>query len=104
MRRRFTIGVRDVLEARLLPPLMQRIAREAPNVEIAAVRADRRELEGELARGSLDAAIDMLLPLSDVDTAPARGRRWVVRGGARRASAGRAAARSRRPICSWITC
>lgn len=64
MRRRFTIGVRDVLEARLLPALMQRIAREAPNVEIAAVRADRRELESELARGTLDAAIDMLLPLS----------------------------------------
>lgn len=65
MRRRFTVGVRDVLEARLLPPLMRRIAREAPNVGIAAVRADRRELEAELARGSLDAAIDMLLPLSD---------------------------------------
>lgn len=65
VQRRFTIGVRDVLEARLLPPLLRRIALEAPNVEIAAVRADRRELEAELARGTLDAAIDMLLPLSD---------------------------------------
>jgi DNA-binding transcriptional LysR family regulator len=65
MRRRFTIGVRDVLEARLLPPLLRRIAAEAPNVDIAAVRADRRELEAELARGTLDAAVDMLLPLSD---------------------------------------
>jgi len=62
---RFTIGVRDVLEATLLPALMARIEKEAPHIEIAAVRADRRELESELAMGSLDAAIDvLLLPLS----------------------------------------
>jgi DNA-binding transcriptional LysR family regulator len=65
-RTKFTIGVRDVLEATLLPPLMERIASEAPHIEIAAVRADRRELESELAMGALDAAIDvLLLPLSE---------------------------------------
>ena len=47
--RRFTLGVRDVLEARLLPPLLRALAVEAPGVDIAAVRADRRELEAELA-------------------------------------------------------
>lgn len=62
--RRFTLGVRDVLEARLLPPLLRALAVEAPGVDIAAVRADRRELEAELARGTLDAAIDIALPLS----------------------------------------
>lgn len=62
---RFTIAVRDVLEATLLPALMERVAREAPQIEIAAVRADRRELESELAMGTLDAAIDVLLPLSE---------------------------------------
>jgi DNA-binding transcriptional LysR family regulator len=65
-RHKFTIGVRDVLEATLLPALMARIEKEAPYIEIAAVRADRRELESELAMGSLDAAIDvLLLPLSE---------------------------------------
>jgi len=55
-RLRFTIGVRDVLEATLLPALMARVEKEAPHIEIAAVRADRRELESELAMGTLDAA------------------------------------------------
>ena len=63
---KFTIGVRDVLEATLLPALMQRVEKQSPHIEIAAVRADRRELESELAMGSLDAAIDvLLLPLSE---------------------------------------
>ena len=63
---KFTIAVRDVLEATLLPALMERVARQAPHIEIAAVRADRRELESELAMGTLDAAIDvLLLPLSE---------------------------------------
>ncbi|HZR38104.1 MAG TPA: LysR family transcriptional regulator [Nevskia sp.] len=65
-RHKFTIGVRDVLEATLLPALMARVEKQAPHIEIAAVRADRRELESELAMGSLDAAIDvLLLPLSE---------------------------------------
>lgn len=63
--RRFTLGVRDVLEATLLPALMVQVCAAAPRVEIAAVRADRRELEAELAAGTLDAAIDVLLPLSE---------------------------------------
>ena len=63
--RRFTLGVRDVLEATLLPPLMQAVMTQAPKVEVAAVRPDRRQLEAELAGGTLDVAIDILLPLSD---------------------------------------
>ncbi len=61
---RFTVAVRDVLESTLLPPLMQRVLANAPQIDIAAVRVDRRQLESELALGSLDAAIDVLLPLS----------------------------------------
>lgn len=59
--RRFVIGVRDVLESPALPPLMRRIAK-APQVDIAAVRFNRRELESELASGMLDLALDVLLP------------------------------------------
>ncbi len=36
----------------------------APHVEIAAIRFDRREMESELLAGTLDAAIDILLPVS----------------------------------------
>lgn len=60
----FTVAVRDVLESTLLPPLVQRVIVTAPHIDIAAVRVGRRQLESELATGSLDAAIDVLLPLS----------------------------------------
>lgn len=63
--RRFTLSVRDVLEATLLPVLMRRITDSAPLIDVATVRVDRRELEAELAMGTVDAAIDILLPLSD---------------------------------------
>ena len=62
--KRFTVAVRDVLESTLLPPLMQRVTATAPQIDIAAIRVDRRQLESELAMGALDAAIDVLLPLS----------------------------------------
>jgi DNA-binding transcriptional LysR family regulator len=63
--KRFTIAVRDVLESTLLPTFMQRVTRLAPKVEIAVVRANRRELESELSMGTIDAAMDVLLPLTD---------------------------------------
>lgn len=63
--KRFTVAVRDVLESTLLPVFMQRVTRLAPKVEIAVVRANRREIESELSMGTIDAAMDMLLPLSD---------------------------------------
>jgi len=62
--RRFTLSVRDVLEATLLPVLMRRVTESAPLIGINTVRVDRRELAAALAAGTVDAAIDMLLPLS----------------------------------------
>jgi DNA-binding transcriptional LysR family regulator len=62
--KRFDLALRDVLEATVLPPLMRRVRKEAPGVDIAASQVDRRELEHELASGTLDGAIDVLLPLS----------------------------------------
>lgn len=62
--REFTLALRDVLESTLLPPLMVRINQNAPQATIAAIQVDRRELESELAAGTLDCAIDVLLPLS----------------------------------------
>jgi len=61
--RGFSLALRDVLEASVLPPLMARVAREAPAVGLNTLQVGRRELESELAAGTLDAAIDILLPL-----------------------------------------
>lgn len=63
--RRFTIGVRDVFEATLLPPLMRAIQRVAPHVEVAALMVGRSELEAEMAAGRLDAALDVRWPMSE---------------------------------------
>ncbi|TFW09295.1 LysR family transcriptional regulator [Oxalobacteraceae bacterium OM1] len=63
--KQFNLALRDVLEANILPPLMQRVQQGAPLVDLAAIQVDRRELENELAAGTLDAAIDVLLPLSN---------------------------------------
>ena len=65
-RRSFTIGCRDVMEAHLLQPLMTRLAREAPGIEIAFVRLDRAQLEADLASGALDLAVEVLANLSDL--------------------------------------
>ena len=61
----FTVGLRDTFESLLLPPLMQRVARTAPNVVMTTVRFDRHSLEAELASGRLDLALDILLPHGD---------------------------------------
>lgn len=63
--KRFTIGMRDVMESAVLPRFMGNIARIAPRVDISIVRVERRELDGELSAGTLDAAIDVLVPLPE---------------------------------------
>ncbi|OFA06249.1 LysR family transcriptional regulator [Duganella sp. HH101] len=63
--RAFSLALRDVLEASVLPPLMARVAQDAPSVGLNTLQVGRRELESELAAGTLDVAIDILLPLSN---------------------------------------
>ena len=62
--RAFTIAVRESQETAFLPALTERVAREAPNIELAAVRIDRRDLEDDLQSGEVDFAIDVALPVS----------------------------------------
>ncbi|MGZ3440905.1 MAG: LysR family transcriptional regulator [Polyangia bacterium] len=64
-KRRFTLGLRDVLEAIVLPNLMEDVSRNAPHIDVGVVAVDRRNLETDLATGVLDAAIDILLPHSE---------------------------------------
>lgn len=65
-RKNFTISLHVTLEASYLPPLIQRIKKEAPLVNIQSCRrVNRNELENKLASGDIDLAIDTLLPVSD---------------------------------------
>jgi DNA-binding transcriptional LysR family regulator len=63
--KRFTVGMRDALQAAVLAELMRDITVTAPSIDISIVRAERRDLERELSAGTLDAAIDVLLPLPE---------------------------------------
>lgn len=60
----FTVAMRDPMELILLPALARQLA-AAPLVELRSVQVRRRSIEAALAEGTLDAAIDMLLPFSD---------------------------------------
>jgi DNA-binding transcriptional LysR family regulator len=76
--KRFTVGMRDVVESVLLPRLMRTIAATAPSIDISVVRAERRELERELSVGTLDAAIDVLLPLPEEIRRERLGQEWMT--------------------------
>ncbi|NDI87012.1 LysR family transcriptional regulator [Undibacterium crateris] len=58
------LALRDVLESTILPPLLHQLTQQAPQIQLQAIQVERRELVAELAAGTLDLAIDMLLPLS----------------------------------------
>jgi DNA-binding transcriptional LysR family regulator len=52
------LGMRDVLEAITLPPLMAQLAVVAPRVRLASVRVPRDTLEQALTQGDVDLVID----------------------------------------------
>jgi DNA-binding transcriptional LysR family regulator len=77
--REFRLGLRDVLEATALPRLMQTLRTLAPAVRVSSNRADRGELEVDLANGRLDMAVDVLLSLdTDIHRQPLTRDRLVV--------------------------
>lgn len=61
----FTLGMRDLLEAGILPTLANLLTERAPNIDISSVRLTRPDMEAELAAGTLDVAIDILHPVSE---------------------------------------
>lgn len=61
--RTFILGLRDVLEATALPPLLAHLQQNAPHIDIASVRVDRNEIEAELAAGTLDLVVDIPMPM-----------------------------------------
>lgn len=60
----FNLALRDVLESTFLPPLMADLMRY-PRIEINSQRVARREMEGQLAGGKLDLAVDVMLPVGE---------------------------------------
>jgi DNA-binding transcriptional LysR family regulator len=62
--RLFTIAVRESQESAFVPNLLAMIATAAPNIDVATIRIERRDLEDDLQSGELDFAIDVALPLS----------------------------------------
>lgn len=60
-RRTFVLGLRDGVEACVLPALIAHLAKHAPNVEIQSATVPRRDIARELAAGRLDMAIDVQL-------------------------------------------
>ena len=61
----FTVAMRDPLEQLVLPPLARKLAKDAPRIDLRCVQARRRTVEAALADGTLDAAIDVALAMSD---------------------------------------
>jgi DNA-binding transcriptional LysR family regulator len=64
-RRTFSLGLRDSSEAIVLPALVGRLQEAAPGISLASVRVNRRDLEAELANGSIDLAMDIPLSLGE---------------------------------------
>jgi DNA-binding transcriptional LysR family regulator len=64
-RRNFNISVWEYIETLALPTLLHRLERQAPEMSITTSRVKRRDLEAELASGSIDLAIDIPIATSE---------------------------------------
>jgi DNA-binding transcriptional LysR family regulator len=64
-RRNFHLSLWEYAEALILPPLLRRLTHAAPGMSITTSRVKRRDLETELASGSVDLAIDIPMTVSD---------------------------------------
>ena len=64
-RRNFHLSLWEYLEVLILPPLLNRLTHAAPGMSITTSRVKRRDIETELASGSLDLAIEIPMTMSD---------------------------------------
>jgi DNA-binding transcriptional LysR family regulator len=64
-RRNFHISLWEYAETLILPLLLRRLAYAAPGMSITTSRVKRREIETELASGSVDLAIEIPMTVSD---------------------------------------
>jgi len=64
-RRNFHLSLWEYAEALILPSLLRRLTHAAPGMSITTSRVKRRDLETELASGSVDLAFDIPMTMSD---------------------------------------
>jgi DNA-binding transcriptional LysR family regulator len=64
-RRNLQIGFWELMESIILPPLVKVMAKAAPDISVTTLRVKRREIETELASGTLDLALDIPITMSD---------------------------------------
>lgn len=77
--RQMVLGLRDVLEAMILPPLQTALSEQAPNMRLVSVRSTRTDIEAELIQGKLDLALDITMPVgADIRQQPLSQERMVV--------------------------
>lgn len=62
-RRTFTLAIGDPIDSLLLPALVEQIEHAAPDIEVASGYSNRQRIEASLREGSLDAAVDVLMPM-----------------------------------------
>ena len=65
MRRDFHISIWEYVESLALPMLLRKLESSAPEMSITTSRVKRRDLEAELASGSLDLALDIPMTTSE---------------------------------------
>jgi DNA-binding transcriptional LysR family regulator len=76
--RRVRLAMADEMEPMLLPPLLARLAEQAPEVLLSSVRIERSELKTDLAAGRLDLAVDIAQPVQGLRHAPLFTDRYCV--------------------------
>jgi DNA-binding transcriptional LysR family regulator len=64
-RRNFHLALWEYAEALILPSLLRRLTLAAPGMSITTSRVKRRDMETELASGSVDLAIEIPMTMSD---------------------------------------
>ncbi|MDM0013123.1 LysR family transcriptional regulator [Variovorax sp. J22P168] len=64
-RKHFVIGLPDLMDSTVMPVLMCTVAQEAPDARLSSIPYRRRTLEAGLSSGTMDLAIDVLLPMSE---------------------------------------
>jgi DNA-binding transcriptional LysR family regulator len=63
-KRLFQIGMRNIVEPTILPPLMRKLEATANGIQVHFLRMDRRDTELELASGAIDMVVDVPMPVS----------------------------------------
>ncbi|HWE53506.1 MAG TPA: LysR family transcriptional regulator [Bryobacteraceae bacterium] len=63
-KRLFQIGMRNIVEPTILPPLMRKLEATASGIQVHFLRMDRRDTELELASGAIDMVVDVPMPVS----------------------------------------